>query len=158
LAVDRDGLIAALNEEPDFVTGEVIDFIGHVAVKLRPWNTAIAMGDQSNRANAEYHQGLRQQLDNALLAPQLRCADKLDVACTGRPIGSGSPERDDNRPSAAAAAAVPLTSLENRRAAVRAVSRVVIVSHYARPRTRCLLLACPTTSANGHRGQHDRQD
>jgi hypothetical protein len=88
----RDDLIAALNDEPDFVTGKLIDFICHIALELRAWNNTIAIGGQRNKANAEYHRGLCQQLENALLALQARCGGMLDVARTVAGLSRGAAE------------------------------------------------------------------
>ena len=84
----RDDVMAALNDEPGFVTEKLIDFVCHFAVELQAWNTTIAMNGQPNKANAEYLQGLCQKPENALVALQTRCAGKVDVARTVAGVSS----------------------------------------------------------------------
>jgi hypothetical protein len=103
LNLSRDDLIAALNDEPGFVPERLIPFIRHVAVE-----PADCCGGQPHKASAESHQALCQQLDNALLALEAHCGNKIDLA------------------------------------------RMVKNARHLR--------AGPTACANGHGGQHDRQN
>lgn len=84
----RDDVMAALNDERGFVTEKLIYFVCQFAVELQAWNTTIAMNGEPNKANAEYLQGLCQQLENALVAVQTRFGDKVEVARTVAGVSS----------------------------------------------------------------------